>query len=740
MKHWASASVKQVLVDASAGLLSGVMRVLGAVSIATLLFPGRLSEFFLTGVSIGVVTVVAANLVGGIRNKIPYVTYSTDYPPIFLFSVVAATLFSELPASQFLATLVLFIAASSIATGLVFFLVGHFKLSNLARFVPYPVVAGFMAGIGLLIVIQSLGSLARVSLTWDSAPRLLDRDAILHWTPGVAFALFMMFGGRIIRTKFFPQIAIGLAIGIFLTILALTDTPIAVAHANGWSAAPVQGNLPFQFYVASIWNTAAPKTLLAHAYLDIFVTIIGVSLLSVLITLTGLELSAKQEMKFERELKDAGLANIASGLLGGAISFQSVSASTMNHRLGGRSRLVPILTGLVALVFLAFGWGAVAIQYLPIALLSGLVLYVGLDFVHSWLFDSRKRMTAVEHCLLVAIACTIVVWGVITGVLLGIAVAMLLFTITYTRLRCIYLRQTGQSLRSKVERPAMQEEVLARHDDQLRLFRLQGYLFFGSAETVGETVKREIKGHRPVPDVPLTVILDFQSVVGIDSSATMAFAKIFDAARARGASIMLIHLSSGIEAILRRSLGPEVMAGVRVFAGQDAALEVRENFILDLHRSDAPPHNASDALSESGIDAADIKDVMSYFERQNVAAAEVVFRQGEKAESMLIVDSGEFEIYLDTPDGNGIRLRKVVAGSILGEMGIYLLGAQRTASVRATTDGCILVLDKEALTRMHAERPALALKFNRFIIGVLAGRLAHSNDEILELSGAHLTA
>jgi len=737
MKQRVPAIAKQLLLDASVGLLSGVMRVLGAVSIATLLFPGKLSRFFLIGVSIGVVTVVAANIVGGIRNSIPYVTYSTEYSPIFLFSVVAATLFSQLPASQFVATLVLFIIASSVATGLVFFLVGHFKLSNLARFVPFPVVAGFMAGIGLLIVIQSLGTLARVNLTWDSIPQLFDRDAILHWTPGVAFALVMMFGGRIIRTKFFPQIAIGLAIGIFLAILALTDTPIAVAHENGWSATPVEGNLPFEFYLASIWNTAAPATLLAHAYLDILVTIIGVSLLSVLITLTGLELSAKQEMKFERELKDAGLANIVSGLLGGAISFQSVSASTMNHKMGGRSRLVPILTGLVALVFLAFGWGAVAIQYLPIALLSGLVLYVGLDFVQTWLLDSRKRMTDIEYCLLVAIACTIVVWDVITGVALGIAVAMLLFTITYTRLRCIYLRQTGQSLRSKVERPAIQEEILASHDDLLLLFRLQGYLFFGSAETVGETVRREIQAQRFVFEVPLTLILDFHSVVGIDSSAAMAFAKIFDAARARGVSIMLIHLSSGIEAILRRSIGSDVMEEVSVFPDQDAALEVRENFILELHRSAAPPQNASDALSGSGIDAADIKDVMSYLKRQSVSAAEVVFRKGEKAESMLIVDSGEFEIYVDTPDGNGIRLRKVVAGSILGEMGIYL-GAQRTASVRATTDGCIMVLDKEALTRMHAERPALALKFNRFIIGVLAGRLSHSNDEILELSGPHL--
>ena len=95
---------------------------------------------------------------------------------------------------------------TSITTGLVFFLVGHFKLSNMARFVPFPVVAGFMAGIGLLIVFQSLGSLAKISLTWDSLPQLFTMNAILHWTPGLAFALVMMFGKKLIRTDFFPHI------------------------------------------------------------------------------------------------------------------------------------------------------------------------------------------------------------------------------------------------------------------------------------------------------------------------------------------------------------------------------------------------------------------------------------------------------------------------------------------------------------------------------------------------------
>ena len=89
-------------------------------------------------------------------------------------------------------------------------------------------------------------------------------NAILHWIPGLAFALVMMFGGKIIRTKFFPQIAIGLAISVFLAILTLTNTPISVAYENGWSAAPVNGNLPFEFYLASIWKMAAPTALLSH--------------------------------------------------------------------------------------------------------------------------------------------------------------------------------------------------------------------------------------------------------------------------------------------------------------------------------------------------------------------------------------------------------------------------------------------------------------------------------------------
>src|SRR5258708_33677188 len=100
---------------------------------------------------------------------------------------------------------------------------------------------------------------------------------------------------------------------------------------------------------------------------------------------------------------------------------------------------------------------------------------------------------------------------------------------------------------------------------------------------------------------------------------------------------------------------------------------------------------------------------------------------------MTIIDAGEFEVYRETADGKTIRLSKILPGAILGEIGVSG-GSRHTVSVRAVNEGRVMVLNQQALTRMHTERPILSFKLNRFIIGVLAGRLAHSNNGVLELS------
>ncbi|HKI74391.1 MAG TPA: cyclic nucleotide-binding domain-containing protein, partial [Pseudomonadales bacterium] len=378
------------------------------------------------------------------------------------------------------------------------------------------------------------------------------------------------------------------------------------------------------------------------------------------------------------------------------------------------------------------GWGTGAIGYLPLALLSGLVLYAGLDSAKTWLLNSRRRMTRIEYVLLVSIAVVIVIWGVLLGVTIGIVIAILLFTINYSKLKCIELRQTGKSLRSKVERPSMEEEILRRFDDQLRLFRLRGYLFFGSAETISETVMDEIRHHESTTN--LYVMLDFRAVSGIDSSATLAFSRIFDMASAAGSTIMLINMNQQVKSIMSRSV--ENFDAGSVYPDLDVALEAREVAILSsIEPHEKRPHSATETLRQYLMAEEDVKALEAFFDVQDIERGEILFNAGQPANSMMIVDAGEFEVYRQGHGGEVIRLRKVLAGAILGEMGIYLRG-HRTASVRAIVDSRVFVLDDTGLALMHETAPDLALKFNRFVIGVLAARLSHSNNEVLELSSS----
>jgi len=709
-----------------------MMRVLGAVSIATLLFPSHLSQFFSIGISIGVVTVIASNIIGGLKNKIPFVTYSTDYPPIFLYSLVGAELFKTLPVKQFLPTLLLFIMLCTFFTGLVFWVVGRFKLSNLARFVPFPVVGGFMAGIGLLIFKQSLENLSHIEINAATFYRILELNPFLHWLPGAIFVGILFFGRAKIKNKFFPQFVILGTVLIFLVILFATGTPIEDAYVLGWSAKPVDS---ISFKPVFLLITDAPAWNLIFSHLGIFFTVVGVSLLSILITLAGLEISAKSELSFERELMNAGIVNMASGISGGAVSYQSVSTSMMNYKMGGRTRLVPVLTGVVGAVFLVFGWGASAIKYLPVALLSGLVLYVGVDFLKDWLIDSRKKMTATEYLILVMIMISIMVWGVIIGVALGILVATVLFTINYSKLKCIELCRTGKSLRSKVERPFTEENTLNEDDRQLQFFKLRGFLFFGSAEKILEDVRKVVDANHD-RRTTLYVLFDFAMVTGIDSSAVLAFSKIFKIAEKNNLHFILVHVSDEIRSILESSIDPELFKEIRFFSRLDYALEWRENVLLQYHQdtTQSPRLDSLAVLHDYSLSDGDVKELLGYFKKIKLKKDEILFCQGDVADSMIIVDSGSFEVYISSSDGETLRLNKVIAGAVLGEIGIYM-HTERTANVKAVTEAEIYSIDNESLKRMHHDHPELAIRFNAFVIGILAKRLVKSNNEILELEG-----
>lgn len=101
---------------------------------------------------------------------------------------------------------------------------------------------------------------------------------------------------------------------------------------------------------------------------------------------------------------------------------------------------------------------------------------------------------------------------------------------------------------------------------------------------------------------------------------------------------------------------------------------------------------------------------------------------------MYFLGSGRSTVELELPDGSLLRLRTMQEGTVIGEIGLYL-GQPRTASVIADSECEVYRLTKESLERMEREHPELATDFHRFIIRLLAQRLADSNKTLRALLG-----
>ena len=115
-------------------------------------------------------------------------------------------------------TVVAAIIVTSLLTGLVFLFQGYFKLGALFRFLPYPVVGGFLAGLGWVLTSGGLAAMADISLELGQFPALFQQDTVLRWLPGAVFAVAMLLIlKRFSHYLIMPGMILGAA-GLFLSV------------------------------------------------------------------------------------------------------------------------------------------------------------------------------------------------------------------------------------------------------------------------------------------------------------------------------------------------------------------------------------------------------------------------------------------------------------------------------------------------------------------------------------------
>ncbi len=737
LSHWTvalrdSLRPRTLIPGLATGLVIGLIEVIIVIALASLIFSGDLAGDLPRGLGLMLFGATILSLVLALTSTIPSLVSGPQDTPAAIMALAAVAIAARMPASAsaddtFFTVMAAFVAAS-LLTGGVFLLLGYFKLGNLVRFIPYPVIGGFLAGIGLLVVRGAIASMAGAPLSLTETQPLTDPDRLVKWLPGLVLGVLLLLTLRryshfLIMPGFFAA-----ATGLFYLALVISGTSVSAATDHGWLSASFQGG--------GLWHPLTPGDLahvewsvLAHHAGDLG-AIALLSVIGLLLNASALELASQQDVDLNRELKATGLANLLGGLGGGLVGYAAVSDTVLAYRMGVKSRLIGVVTAaMCAAVMFA---GGTALSYIPNLVLGGLLLLIGLSFVSEWVYDAWFKLPKTDYGIVILILVVINTLGLLEGVGLGIVVAGVLFVVSYSRIDVVRDELTGTNFHSNVVRPSIYRQLLRQKGDWTYILRLQGFIFFGTCQKLLDRVRARIE-HGPRPHF---IVLDFRQVSGLDSSALLSFTRIKQLAQAHDILLVFTHLAPQVHQRMAPVLFNDAHYPIwRLFPDLDRGVEWCENQSLEILESVGfsprfSPHKLP--FEEIVPDAQQLARLMTYLDQQKVEAEHFLMHQGDAPGGLYFLEQGQISIQIELGDGSTVRLRKMDAGTLVGELGTYL-HQPATASVITTQPSTLYHLSEEALQRLEREEPEIASAFHRFMARFLAERLTQTTETLQAL-------
>jgi SulP family sulfate permease len=423
-------------------------------------------------------------------------------------------------------------------------------------------------------------------------------------------------------------------------------------------------------------------------------------------------------------LRAFGIANLASGAIGGFTSVMSLSGTLLTHRCDTVCRTVGIVAAAVPLAF--YGLGPHAFGFVPAFVVGGIVVYIGLEFVADWIVLLWRRLTTPDRAILLAVVAGVSFAGFAEGFTLGLLLGVVFFVVRSSTLPVIRHETTGRYRFSHVDRAESERELLRREGDGTLVLELGGFLFFGSAWRVLDRMRRRSRERPRLRGL----VLDFRRVTGVDSSGWHSFRKIVELGAQDRFQVVLSQLPPVLrDAMLTEGLLDARNDHVRQVHDIDHGLELLEEQLLAVR----PRGLAEVSMLYDGAGSPLLDGLDGYVERRTFAPGEALIRQGDASEDVFIIRSGWIAIVIDGAAGEKIRLRRAGPGTVVGELA-FILRRPRTAS--AIADGAVTAdrLTADAIARMADEDPLLLIRLQRAFLRILARRVSDSTELLLQLS------
>lgn len=726
----ASALLRSVVM----GVVVWIIALVFGASFVSLIFHGRLEPYIASGLGIFLVSSIALCLFTALFSSDESAIPSPQSTTAIIVASMAANLValppSEIPDGSLFLTVVATIVLSSLVCGVFFIMCGAMRIANFVRFLPYPVVGGFIAGMGWLLFQGSFSVMVDLEIRADTLSQIFSGELLQKWLPALAMAVTLLLSLRFSKNMLmFPAV-------IVCSILLLGG----IEHFSGASddaLAPLDQNTSREIETIEVVGLTVDSLSQIDIGLVLSQTggiaaLIVFSTVSLLLNVSGQELIGNRELDFNRELSVAGTGNLAGSLLGGGlVGFTSLAYTTLVVRTGVRGRIVNVVMCCGFLLTLTFG--APFIHVLPQAVLGGILMYLGIDLLVTWLYDAFFKMPKQDYFIVVLILAVIANFGLLWGIAIGLLVSIVFFVAKYSQVAIVKQEFAASRFRSNIDRSYVESRLLNEASDRILVVRLQGFIFFGSIRQFYQHMKLRLadSAHSNLQ----FIILDFQSVQGIDISAAVDINKLYQHADVHGIRVLLSNISPQIRDILRPSgSAPLDLDPFHIFDDLDHATEWCENKLIEQGDLYDVKQVSIQAIFDNHamIRRLDIGAVQQYLERVEASVGDYLAYQGEEVDDLFIIESGRVDIDLKLEQGRVLRLRSMTAGTIVGEVGFYL-GTKRSASIRVTESGVFHKLTRDALHQMEEDQPQAAIAFHTFISCVLSERLTNTNRMIESL-------
>jgi len=711
-----------------AGFIGGLRTIFGIAALALLIMPSGLNDqgHLLFALMIG--AAVSGFIITKFSNFKNIIAQPQDGPAV-LMSVFALVVLTQNPSQELIIEVILAaVAVASIFTGMTFYALGYWKLGRIVRFIPYPVIGGFLAGSGLLITLSALSVLTnhKISLLhFDLIFESFNREGSPLLLTGILITLLLIKVPRQFKSKLvFPLILI--ICSLLLNLYFMWEKiPLEELQRTGWVLTP-KGNSGGENSIYFWFNIPMNAWLFILENALTFIAITIVSIVAFLLNLSGLEVATNSEFDFNKELKVAGIANMVGGALGGSVNFPALSASLLGQQMKVHSRWVGFITYGFIFLFLIIGPGV--LEYVPKPILGALLLCMGVSLLDEWLIKGYKRFSKTDYLIILSIAIVMSTLGYLPGVGIGLLLCLSLFVWSYSQVEIITLELNDVEFRSNVDRLPVDIQILEQHGDEIKYLKIEGFLFFGSIYHVYERIQILINSGTKI------FILDMSKVKAIDSSAFSVINKIAQYCEEKKCTVLISRLKLSLRDQI--NLIHPSQSYLNFFGDRDMCIEAAENILIknyEVERGGSPKFIWEDIFKDTS-DKESIEKFKSFLTERNCKKGEFLIRQGDEGSELYIISSGKFDVFIQAEEDvhQLIRVRSMMAGSIFGESSLYS-DLKRTASVRAEEDSTVFVLTKTSMAEMEKQFPRIANHLYRKMIGIMSERLNSLNRLISRL-------